>query len=142
MFVSVNAWAIDTFEATTSLLKIDAVVINGVQYNNVVLKLKDVDLVSVGSSAPYGAVSDTCSASNITTANFNAITVGMTLDQVNQTIGCKYDPGASVNSQSYIVRYWRETALGSLACIIVWFDPAGNIVTSYFGDFKSAIGLH
>lgn len=141
MFISVNAWAIDTFDAATGLLTIDAVVVNGVQFNNVVVKLKDIDVVSVGSSAPYGAVSDTCSGSNITTTNFNAITLGMTLDQVNQTIGCKYDRGGTQTTSTYIVREWINPYGGT---IMVWFDSSGNIVTPLMSgaDFKFGYSLH
>ena len=93
LFFSASALAIDTFDESTNILTIDAVVVEGIQYNNVVVRLNAFDVISVGSSTPAddGTVAETCTDANFTLAKYNAITEGMTLDQVNQIIGCKND---------------------------------------------------
>ncbi len=76
-----------------------------------------------------------CTAANFTFANFNAITVGMTVDQVNKTIGCQTNGNTVL--QSNVVFTWINGA----SLINVDFDPAGTLATSFGGSFKVAAGL-
>jgi hypothetical protein len=139
-FANASALAIDTYDTTTNLYNIDSVVVGGTQYNNVVLRLKSFDVVSVGSSAPYGGVSSTCSSANLTVAHFNAIVEGMTLNQVNQAFGCTFDPSYTYISTIAISRTWQY----GTASINVWFDASGNTVAKIngVGDFKTGFGLY
>src|SRR6476469_760876 len=66
-----SAMAVNTFDPTTNKLSLDSVVINGVVYNNVVVTLKSFTLNSVGTSAPYAAVTATCGSTDFTNAKFN-----------------------------------------------------------------------
>jgi len=136
---SVNALAIDTYDATTNVFTVDAVVLNGIQYNNVVLKLNAYDVISVGSSAPYGQVTDTCSSANITVPIYNAIVAGMTLAQVNQTIGCKYSPALTTAIGDHVSHGWNYGG----AIIIVYFDATDSFVKGIIGTdlFKSRTGF-
>jgi hypothetical protein len=67
----------------------------------------------------------------------------MTLDQVNQIIGCKNDVNGDFISISYVRRLWH---LGTRKGIVVEFDPTtgGNIVKAPIwspGSFKSQFGF-
>ena len=138
-----NAWAIDTFDQTTNLLTIEAVVIDGVQYNDVILRLKDCDVVSVKSSSSYQHISDTCSEANITTLNYNAITPDMTLDQVNQIIGCKDDITRTLYAGTWIIRMWDIPYSDRISFIQVWFSVDTDTVLSDNGDdYKGGHGLY
>jgi hypothetical protein len=76
-----------------------------------------------------------CSQSNLTTANYNAIVVGMTLAQVTQTVGCQSN--ANSETQSFMTFGWQS---GS-SLISVDFDTTGTTVTSVGGQFKTGINL-
>lgn len=134
-----NALAIDTFDAGTSILKMDSVVLGGIKYNGVVVRLKSYDVVSVASSGPYVVVSDTCSSSNITVPIYNAIAQGMTLDQVNQTIGCKYDPSFTDAAGDFVGHVWRY----GTALIKVYFDATDSFVRGIGGGdlYKVRVGF-
>ncbi len=86
-----------------------------------------------------GTVSNTCSSSNFTTAIFNSITAGMTISQVEQAIGCKYDPMYTQRMGSFTANTWGDGTLG----ISVYFDATDSIVTGLFGgdSVKSASGF-
>ncbi|MGZ5009436.1 MAG: hypothetical protein ACXV74_00575 [Methylobacter sp.] len=130
LFLTTLAHATSTYNPTTNILTIDSVIDNGVQYNNVVVNLgASFSVISVGSSAPV--VSGTCSSSNFSLAVYNAITVGMTLNQVNQAMGCNYDSTKTINSTNYVARTWfyQNASTFALEEIVVYFDPiTGNTV--------------
>lgn len=132
--------ASDTFDPATNQLNLDAVTVNGIQYNNVILNLNDFKVLAVGSSSTVNAtVSSTCSQSNFTVPIYNAIATGMTLDQVNQTIGCSYKPSLTQRSTSYTIYAWSQ----GTSSILVWFDVNGSIVTPLLGStsYKSGSGF-
>jgi hypothetical protein len=135
LFCSTSALAVDTYDETTNILNIDAVVVDGIQYNNVVVRLNAFDVISVGSSIPIddGTVSETCSDANFTIPRYNAITVGMTLDQVNQTLGCKYDPIFTIASSDFVHHTWANGDVS--AGITVYFDATDSFVKVFGGDF-------
>jgi hypothetical protein len=81
----------DSYDPVTNLLTINSIQVGNTLYSNVVVTVGSI--ISIGSATPVG-----CTASNITRTALNAITVGMSLEQVNQVIGCAYDPGASIGS--------------------------------------------
>lgn len=94
-------------------------------------------------------VSATCTASNFTLANYNAIALGMTLDQVSQTIGCQNNPTLTSRHTSRVTYGWDAESQVSAVyqLILVYFDPTGVIVTSPYssgsgsGTFKGASGF-
>jgi hypothetical protein len=75
-------------------------------------------------------IAPTCSQSNFTLANYNAIAIGMTLQQVNQTMGCQYLPSQTMYISPYIVYIWYD---GGLKMIQVFFDASNNTVTASLG---------
>lgn len=141
------AIAVDTFDPASNKLTLDSVVLNGVVYNNVVATLNSYTLISVGSSAPYGPVTATCSGGNFTVAKYNAIVPGMTLDQVKQTIGCANDPSLTTAVGSIVVRlgwYYFNPSTGGASLILVEFDGTGTKVNAdpnNLGFFKSRSGF-
>jgi len=123
----------DTFDPSTNTLTLNAVIANSTQYNNVVLNLVEYQVISVVSDpavtptptpTPIGA----CSDINFTDSIFNAIKLGMTLDQVNQTIGCIFDPSFTVGSSSFTTRKWVYLNGSTIKVLSVDFDPKTNIV--------------
>ena len=141
--------AIDTFDSSTNILNLNQVQYNNIQYNDVVLKLTGYDVQSIGASAPLSPTtppvtppvdSGTCSSENFTVAKFNAITVGMTVDQVNQTIGCKYDPSHTSASASFVSHNWYYKSQNSVQQIILYFDASDSVVTP-LGGYGSNIKL-
>jgi hypothetical protein len=56
--VSGSSYAIDTYTATTQTLKIPQVMVGATTYNDVVLKLKDFEILSIGSDPLIGILKD------------------------------------------------------------------------------------
>ena len=91
--------------------------------------------------ATSSTVNDTCSDENFTTNKYNAISIGMTLDQVNQLIGCKNDPRFTITLNNVVSIYgWVPSSLSG-KFIQVYFDPNTDIVVTYQGAFKSKAGF-
>ena len=88
-------------------------------------------------------VAATCAVSNLTTAAFNAIQLGMSVAQVNQTIGCAYNPASTQRLNSNVVYVWIPPM--SAAMLLVWFDVTGTTVTSISNlagaGFKQSLGF-
>ncbi len=125
MFLNCKVWAVNTYDPATGLLKLDAVVVNDTQFNDVQVKLNAIDVLKIGSSQAYGEVTASCSDGNLSLEHFNAITQGMSLGQVKQIIGCTYTPSLTV-ADGNTSRYTWD---GGLKYLVVIFDAAGNNVT-------------
>jgi len=87
-----------------------------------------------------------CTPSNLTLSNYNAISLGMTLAQVSQTIGCQFDPTTTQITAQMVARFWDDNSDGNGddQSIAVFFDPTGSKVTGISGssNFKSATGIN
>lgn len=93
-------------------------------------------------------VSNTCDSSNFTYAKFNAIAIGMTLNQVKQTIGCTNDSTITTRITNFVGYGWKARIPGSLLSYFIWvyFDSTGSIVTDVSSGgaapyFKSSQGF-
>jgi hypothetical protein len=89
-------------------------------------------------------VSTTCTPSNLTLANYNAISLGMTLAQVNQTLGCQNTASQTVRTSGIVQYEWDDILSGAGSQLIsVDFDATGTVVTGIAGsaNFKSSSGL-
>ncbi len=136
-----------TYDPVTKYLTIPTITAGDYTFTNLVIRLSQFEYISgvatpVGQTPPpppAGTVSDTCTAANFTAAKFAAITLGMTLDQVNQTIGCKYDPVWNLKSTTFSRYSW----LSSPKVIQVFFDVNGTQVTATRGGgkFKTSVGI-
>ena len=130
-----------TFDNATRYLTMPSVQVGTTVYSNVVVRLDSFAIIYVGSETPVSSsLPTTCVTTNFTTAKYNAIALGMTPDQVSQTIGCKFNPAFNTRSQSHLLITWANSYS---SMIQVYFDPAGTMVTGLLGSdiFKSASGF-
>lgn len=135
------------YDASTGYLTIPSlalpstVYVYGTIYSNVVIRLDSFAVISVGSSAPATTlpVSGTCTSANLSVGRYNAIAVGMTLDQVNQTFGCY--SSSTLRSSSFVFHRWNSS--NTSATIGVYFNASGTTVTGYLGTdiIKDALYL-
>ncbi|MES2584180.1 MAG: hypothetical protein V4627_15765 [Pseudomonadota bacterium] len=125
-FLVTNAYANPTFNEANSYLTLPNVVVGSTVFNNVVVRVDRFTVVSVGGSSSTPPAKENCAYSDFTTAKYNAIQPGMTTDQVNQIIGCKFDPTQTVRSQSFVGHYWVANSGGQIAVINVLFDATGS----------------
>jgi hypothetical protein len=142
------AFALDTFDAATNQLVIPDVKIGDMVYHDVIVKLSNISVVSVGSVSPAipatGAVADNCLPENFTKVRYDAIKVGMTADQVNQVLGCKWTPKLTLQNSERTWRGWQyqQTSTNTLLVISAAFDPVHDQVEMLFGKANtSTIGL-
>jgi hypothetical protein len=72
-----------------------------------------------------------------TLTQYNEIALGMTLDQVNQILGCQNDPDADTVLEGYPQYMWGPVGPNEIS---ISFDPTGTTVTAIPGGstFKSA----
>jgi hypothetical protein len=88
-----------------------------------------------------GPVSATCTSANINLDKYNRITVGMTMAQVNQTLGCTYLPGSTHRTTTYVINSWTAYDNG-IKGILIYFDKTNSVVTAQGGSvFKSSSGF-
>lgn len=78
---------------------------------------------------PTVPISDTCTSANFSSAIYNAISIGMTMSQVEQTIGCRYTSTYPLpTSQAYIEHSWGILVNLNPWRINVAFDPTDSVV--------------
>lgn len=108
----------DSYDPATNQLTVDSVTVNGVNYKAVVT-IANVVSVSPVTAAPAAQ----CGAANFTTAIYNAIKPGMTVDQVNAVIGCQFTPSLTVRSTGQIQYQWFVSSpTAGTKFILVFFD--------------------
>lgn len=144
-FSSVTAAAGNTFDPATNTLTMDSVTVTGDRvYSNVVIRIDQFTVLGVGSSTPIdggGGISETCGAGNFTIDKYNAIQVGMSLNQVNQTIGCKFSPEFTNRVEGIaVVHKWVHSTNGT-PFLMVFFDESSLTVTPMDGTFKISSGF-
>lgn len=131
---------IASFDKASGILNLSAVVVDGVLYTKVVLRLKDYQVLKVGASGrnPYVEVADTCSSKHIILARYEDITAGMSVDEVNEALGCKYVKYLTTTSY-YVSHGWTD----KISIIIVFFDAKDKVVTPPIagGAFKVKMGF-
>lgn len=133
--------AANTFDLGSNVLHLDSLIIGATVYNDVTVRITPVEVLGVGSSAPlnYGKNCDT-----LTPAKYNAIQLGMGLDQVQSLLGCTYKDvtASSVNGVAFVVGNFVHTGADGVQVIQVWFDGAMQRVIDPFGtgNFKAFSG--
>lgn len=130
----------NTFDPATNTLTIDSVTVIGNRvYSNVVIRLDEFTVLGVGSSTPIDTgVSETCDSDNFTNDKFNAIQVGMTTDQVNQVIGCKFSPNFTTELFGETHYVWMDSKDLTQQFITVVFNGAkvSDLLGSAFKFFQ------
>lgn len=93
-------------------------------YSNVLLRLNSYTLLSAAPALPLvPVVSAVCTGMNFTLPRYEAISVGMTLEQVRRLIGCNQTSNFSLADNPGVRRIrWQET--GSEKDIVVFFDAS------------------
>ncbi|MEI6412656.1 MAG: hypothetical protein WCP34_00150 [Pseudomonadota bacterium] len=121
---SANALALNAFDPVAKTLTIDSVTKDGIRYNNVVVQITGVEVVDVGTSDP---TKDATCPEMFTVAQYNAISVGMSLAKVVDIIGCGHDMDGTETSDNNVLRSW-ETSGVIYRGIAVNFDAVTGLV--------------
>jgi hypothetical protein len=122
------------FDTSTGILSLPGVIVNGVQYNGIDVKLKDVEVTRVGLTSQ--TLNQPC-PNSFRADQFDAISIGMTLDQVNAIMGCQYtlptSPLARLDAgYSWMPIAWRA----GLSFVTVVFDiKSGKVAPAPDGSF-------
>ena len=146
-----NAHAGSTYDSNSNTLTIDSVIVNGTQYNDVVLQ-GPFTVLSIGTNVPAPTnptdnnVTNTntkpedgpCTKDSLTALHYNQILSNMTLVQINRIVGCHYDPDLIYRMEqalTYVWRYGNRT-------LYVYFDTNGLYVKDIGGGIiKTAFGF-
>lgn len=111
-----------TYDQATHTLHVPTLVVGNTRYNDLVVKVDSVTLVSASSQSKAsgpGAAPAICTMNLLTEAKLDQIKLGMSLEQVNQILGCQYsvrqangsNPGAP-SSYYYIWQaVWKSIAV-------------------------------
>lgn len=111
----------NTFDPATNILTMDAVILENQKFSNVVVRIDQLTVSSIGSSSPdENRISETCETENLTTDKFDVIQIGMSLDQITQIMGCKFDRQI-FHSPSYQTTW--ENINNAHQKIVVFSDP-------------------
>ncbi len=131
----------DTFDPATNTLTMESVTVGNQKFFNVVIRIDQYAVLGVGSSVPIDSgISETCGAVNFKNDKFNAIQIGMPIDQVNQIIGCKPNPNTTVRSNGHAMYQWNS--IPAYQSITVIFEESSLKVTGLAGSsFKMSTGL-
>lgn len=73
-----------------------------------------------------------CESSKVSQAHYDAIAIGMTLDQVNKVMGCLNNPSQTVRQTNFTTYGWAAKDDAGLY-IQVFFDPTGTTVAPISG---------
>ncbi|MFA7241602.1 MAG: hypothetical protein WC091_15940 [Sulfuricellaceae bacterium] len=127
-----------TYDVNKKELTLPYVIVGDTAYTFLTVQVDDVKVVDIGASNKVGgagAPPKDC-PDTLPKAKYDKIALGMTLEQVNQTLGCQYSahffpgsPDAGNNYGNFMVYSWWVGG-NSLRSIFVAFDPRGKSVTS------------
>lgn len=96
-----------------NIIGIPSIELNGVRYNNVYIRVLQAEVLQVGKSSVSSGLPKTCeyhgADRGVSLPTLRRIAMGMTLDQVNQLIGCEYNPSREMTS--------AYCAAGDIACL-------------------------
>lgn len=123
----IDAHAADTYDPSTQILSIPQVVVNNNTYGNVILKLKDFEVLRVDPPAPSNPNLQ-CIKSDVTQAKMLQVAEGMKLDQVNNIMGCSGKQSDIKTDQIYYV--WE--APGSFKSFTCSFDRKTGSLLWFF----------
>lgn len=128
-----------TFSESNRQLTLPSVQVGNVLFSNVVVRLDAFTVLASGPGTPISL--GACTEANFTTARYNAIAIGMTPDQVNDTMGCVFTPALTQRGPGYVALAWSPASTRGL--VVVFFDANGSVVTPLAGStsFKSSSGF-
>lgn len=93
MLLSTQAQAVRTgYDIQQNILTLPSVELEGVRFNFPKVRILSFEVVDAGIVSEVPAGFSVCAGDLLTQAKLDAIQMGMTLDQVNQIVGCLYNP--------------------------------------------------
>ncbi len=130
------------YDPSTKVLSIPSMVIGNTRYFNVQATFPSLQVKSIGSNQPVGgtpgSVSESCTLDKFSLANFNAIQVGTTLNEVTNLFGCTYISGgiyptqtggvSQFSSDYTATNYIRLTWQYGFGSAAIMFDANANAV--------------
>lgn len=141
LLFSVTAKA-NTFDSNTNVLTLDSVTVGNQIFTNVIVRLDQYNVISVGSSQPMQSSENTiCGSDNFTPESYNAIQIGMSLDQVNQIIGCNFDPNSIVRASGLVVYRWSIMEPNLMFISVKFNDTDLTVTNQVLEAFKSSSGF-
>lgn len=123
------------YDAGKNTLTLPTITVGDRNYNNLVIAIDKVTVVSAKSSSLVsGANAQPAVCPEIKLAQYNSIQAGMTLDQVNATLGCQYSNKGGLGDDYAASGYNYTTFAWSnggdpLRTINVYFDKDAALVT-------------
>ena len=79
---------------------------------------------------------DTCGLERFTAENYDAIQFGMSLDQVIQVMGCKFDPRATLYAGDSVTYAWTNFEVTQMFIAVTFDEQSLTITTSPPYTFK------
>lgn len=135
----------NTFDPATNILTLDSVIYQDKQYFNVKIRVDQFTVKLVGSSesvnpeppvilpppvTPPPVNSGACGLDRFTAANFDAIQIGMSFDQVVQLMGCS--PSRANRLSGMVTHVWINLEVTQMF-IAVTFDESTMRATGNLG---------
>lgn len=129
-----------TYDPLTKVLRVPSIQVGNEVYPNLVYRADSGAVLSIGNSANIAAIASSCTADLLTQAKYNALTPGMTMEQVVAMMGCLSDQKLDVRTPLFSAFTWIANN-GKL--ITVYFDALALGVAPLNGiaNFKQALGL-
>jgi len=96
-----------------------------------------------GSKIATNRILAKCQSESFTGERFNKINQGMTLQQVNELLGCTPDTSLIQRSPRSVLYVWLVSTRTEVAAksITLFFDPSGEKVKALGTEFKSSTGF-
>lgn len=120
-----------TYDQTTHTLKIPSLVVGDTRYNDLIVQVGNVTFVSSSSASKANgpnAAPAICAIGTLTLAALDKIKIGMTLEQVNQMLGCQYGMRQLFQMQPTTKPAQEYTWRSGLSSITVSFSPTADAV--------------
>ena len=134
----------NTFDPATNTLTLDSVIYQDKQYFNVKIRVDQFTVKLVGSSEPVNPEppvtpppppppvnGGACGLDRFTAANFDAIQIGMSFDQVTQIMGCS--PSRASRLSGMVTHVWINLEVTQMF-ISVTFDESTMRATGNLGS--------
>ncbi len=124
------------FDTKSQVLTLSNVLVDGTQYSGIQIKLKDVQIVNPGLQSK--AVDSNC-PTEFTATQVASIKPGLSVDAVNQILGCQYQPQSTVMRAQVEGTGWAALPWQSgLRQVLVSFDLAsGKVVANPPGSWNA-----
>lgn len=125
-----------SYDSTTHVLTVPSIQVGNTVYSNLSYRVDSGTILSIGPGVATSA-GVTCTDANITLDSYNAVAVGMTVDQIDSVFGCAFAPRFTTRTQIDTTYVWQSPSRS----VSIIFDATGTTVTPEAGTFKIANGF-